>query len=222
MKPGVLTPSSTKYITADEALNFLGMASGAKLTESIVNTFIEDATAEINEAYGGSHFCSTTCVAEYYDAPGLDTQIFTRHFPIISVQSFYYRDSVTDNWSSELTSSLTELTDGYYIDNADAGEIKLWSPINSRYPRYGVAGDGFENVYKISYTFGYATIPGYVKTLCKKMVARQILLFQITNGSSVRCTDLHKDYRDTRSSLWKDINRQLLNIKNRRIAVSSF
>ena len=214
MKPGTLTPSTSKYITAEEALNYLGMASGVKLTKSVIESFIEGATGEINDEYG-SYFCSTTCTNEYYDAPGRDDVLVLMHYPIISVESMYYKLSTSEDCDNLMTESSTFVSHGYWVMDNDAALVRLWTPIRvSGMPRYGVNNTAYEDVYKVSYTFGYSDVPEWVKELCKKMVAVKILRFRQTDGSSASCIDLHRSLRDQISSLKKEIDKTLLRVRS--------
>ena len=219
MKKGTYTPASTMLCTAQQALDVINAETDVRLTTAIIEAKIVMRSSEIQRMLR-SNFIQTVVVDEYYDAPAYDDDVIILiNRPIISVQSIYERSGITDDWSTTITASDTYVNNGYWIKDTGKGWIQLWSPLNMIYPNYGTDGAGLEEAYKISYTFGYATVEAWIQELCAFMVARDILLFQMLYDTD--CAKIQQSIRDTRGSIKKDIDALMVEVKKkRRIGVS--
>ena len=164
--------------------------SGDFPSDSEIVDLIEINEGIINEMCGGVTF-STETVTEYYDHAGQSVLVL-RNFPVVSITSMYELDS--DSYQ-EMTA--TDPGDGstttkrYYLKDSDAGLIWLWSPITDT------------DAYKITYTYGYSSVPSYIQKICELMTCRDVVM---RLHSACETPELQAEYRGAIKLLNTEIN----------------
>lgn len=140
-------------------------------TATTVDSWIADAKAEIDER-SGTTFESTAITSsdyEYHDYDG-EGYIFTKKFPIISVESVEFETkglgAPAASWV-ELTEGRTE--DENFIVYKDLGVIKFHSSRLTAQPIVGM-----QNC-RLEYTHGYSSVPANVTRLATLLVAQRYL-----------------------------------------------
>ena len=117
--------------------------------DPLITDLITRATAIIDQ-YCKRDFNQHTDQTEYYDGDGT-YWIFLKHIPVISVSSVYIDDDLVD---SDEYVVLTE-------QGAIRRKEKIW-PI------------GVANI-KVTYTYGYASVPDAIKDACTRLVVNMFL-----------------------------------------------
>lgn len=146
----------------------LGIDAGNTSKDNLIRRKINQATDMI-EAYCGKnnsqHFASTAYVEEY-DGTGTD-QLSLKNRPVITFTSLEQRGTTlnTNDWS-------TINTNLYFVDNT-AGVIDS---------RFGYLE--FYNMYRATYTAGFATIPSDLAEACVTLAT--YLIDNATTGSGVK------------------------------------
>lgn len=168
--PTDATGSSTYCVKAD----ILGLGSGFEIpstwTDEAINQQIIECESEVN-AYLDSDFSGPKTLTLIADGPGnklMQTRRYT-NLPIISITSITCRDSLEMDWSAGTVWASTDFyADKFYIEAA--GEY-----VNSiRYSTRSKFVKGIRN-YRIIGSFGYATVPSYVKLLTVLLVREKIV-----------------------------------------------
>lgn len=143
------------YCTIGQVISALGQLTYSELGFEDQTSFDKEIMKAILEAQGmidnhtRSAFASTTGV-DVFDGNGGE-RYFPKKAPIISVSKLEDRGVKTDDWT-EISS------DDYYVQ-----EIFI------RYP-FGFEV-GVQN-YQLTYTYGYATVPGDVEFVTKEVASR--------------------------------------------------
>lgn len=137
--------------TVDDVKESLGIDAGNTSKDNLIKRKINQATLFIENYCSLSrdhHFKSTTYTNEQYDGVSKNT-IVLKMRPIISLSSFQGRNAVTsDGGFEDIESEL------YYLDSS-AGVLELLFNTVSSW-----------NMYQVTYTAGYATIPSDLAEAC--------------------------------------------------------
>jgi len=148
-----------KYATVDDVRNFTNVNS-AEFSDAQITSMIEYAESFIDARTGHDFTEGGVTLTEYYDGNGTDS-FFLNHFPVLSVSSLSV-DANNDGTYTELTEGRTN---DYVLYN-DVGRVVLTDDCNttSVWPDYPKS-------IKITYTYGYSSVPDYVKFLTVLIVA---------------------------------------------------
>lgn len=142
----------------------LSIDAGDTTKDNLITRKINQATDMI-ESYcnldNDHHFASTTYTNEEYDGSGTD-QLSLRARPVITFTSLEQRSS-TQNINDWVTLSSTD----YFVDD-NAGVIDALLGFYYRW-----------NLYRVTYTAGYATIPSDLAEACATLAA-----FMVENGTT--------------------------------------
>ena len=142
-------------ITAAEAKAYMGVDSSDSTKDTIIGTFISDASLWIEGYLGRKVKGSQAITTEVGNGSG--TEIFYPKFPpVTAVSTLKYRGSPTDSWS-DLVSNASNII----IDPIDGDYIEVYG---TNFPA------GRSNI-QVTYTAGYATTPNEIKQVCYEMVA---------------------------------------------------
>lgn len=147
----------------------LGISAGNISKDNLLKRKINQAT-QVIEGFCAlaqdHHFASTTYTQEEYDGTG-SNQLILKMRPVISISSFQYRDTSTnDNSWSDVESEL-------YFPDTNAGVIDLLFSQSKNWNRY-----------RVTYTAGYTTIPSDLAEACVSLAA--YLADNSTSGSAVK------------------------------------
>jgi hypothetical protein len=142
----------------------LSIDAGDTTKDNLITRKINQATDMI-ESYcnldNDHHFASTTYTNEEYDGSGTN-QLSLRARPVITFTSLEQRSS-TQNINDWVTLSSTD----YFVDD-NAGVIDALLGFYYRW-----------NLYRVTYTAGYATIPSDLAEACATLAA-----FMVENGTT--------------------------------------
>ena len=155
------------YCTADDVKNYLNSSAfsstdstGDFPSDSVINSMIENNEEIIDELC--DTIFTTKEVTEYYDHDASNDLLILDHYPVVSVSAVYELQS--DYSYEELTETRDrDMDDSYYLKDEKAGIIILSDPITD------------VDAYKVTYTYGYSSVPKYVKKLCILMTVRDII-----------------------------------------------
>ena len=166
-----------KYCTAQQVYNKTGLsATEIDLTSNV--DIIEDAEAEL-EALAGRKFVSGTTVTEYLNGTKKDilgysgTQCVSfnlRFYPIQSITEFKFLDidgSATDTFDTLTSTQVTNgtyYTEDYWLNTGFDSATTSVIPYGKVTMKTDEVPVGNQNI-KISYTYGYATVPSVVRAL---------------------------------------------------------
>lgn len=163
--------NSWHLTTLADVKESLSIDSGNTSKDNLIIRKINQATDMI-EAYCGKnndqHFVSTAYTEEY-DGTGI-AQVVLKNRPVISLTSFKQRNT-TEN-ENDWTDIDSEL---YFLDD-NAGVIDL---LFTAIPNW--------NLYQVSYTAGFATIPSDLAEACATLAS--YLVENSTTGSAVKKKD---------------------------------
>lgn len=140
-------------------------------TSTTVDSWIADAKAEIDER-SGMTFESTAITSsdyEYHDYDG-SGYIFTKNFPIISVESVEFETGGIGG-TAETWVAYTEgrTVNDEFVVYKDLGAIKFHTSDTRSMPLAG-----FQNA-RLEYTYGYSSVPANVGRLATLLVAKRYL-----------------------------------------------
>ena len=140
-------------ITAAEAKAYMGLSGSDK--DTIIGTFITDASTWIEEYLGRKVVASQTVTEEVGNGTG--TEYFTPKFPpVTAVSTLKSRGSPTGSWAAIVSDSSNILID----------------PINGDFVElYGTTFPAGRSNIQITYTAGFASMPNEIKQVCYEMVA---------------------------------------------------
>lgn len=129
----------------------LGIDAGDTSQDNLIKRQINRATLYIESFCSlprDHHFASTTYTQEEYDGTGRNT-IVLKMRPVITMSSFQSRDSNqnTDDW--------TDVESELYFTDLTSGVIELLFGARKSW-----------NVYRVTYTAGFATIPADLAEAC--------------------------------------------------------
>lgn len=167
-----------KYTTIEKVQDFTGLTFTNTSTADLPsNTAIYDwiswAEDYIDNILGYT-YKGINVVDEYVNFESYSDTFYTSHFPLLSVES------ISVNSGTLFVPSWTELSSTEYaISTKDVGKIKL-----------AVALDSLDHRVKISYWYGYQTVPKNVEELATKLVARNIVKFIMNNKASSAGTEI--------------------------------
>jgi len=158
--PALVAYALTDLTTAKEYLGITG-ASKDDLIRRLIN-----ASTDYIENYCKRRFISTTHTNEMYD--GNETnEIQTINYPIISITSLAYRDSLDYSGTGDWTT--VNASDYYY--EANTGRVYI---VGSKLSfDTGIAGSGFQagfRNWRLTYVAGYATIPYDLEEACLQLI----------------------------------------------------
>ncbi len=198
------------YCTVDDVLRRFGMKEKDLppewgLNVADIQSFVDKNEGIIDDLYNGT-FEPTTITDEYMDPPGKDNEVITLQKPITSVTSMSRRTG-TDSWTLLTDATPTHnnsQSDGFIVRDSSAGIIKLTSNYEHPGHTYGDDYSGWDDLYKITYSSGYAIAPPWVKELCVNMGQRDVVLVRMHNGST-EAKDLLDAYRGTLKYLTNEI-----------------
>lgn len=145
---------SYALIDVDSVKETLGIPSSNTSKDNLIRRKINQAT-EMIVGYCNRRFDEQTGVVEYYDGSGLE-QLLLRNRPITATTTFTLEARDTSLNDNDFT---TVDTDHYFVDTA-AGVIDGLSTFSGRYDRY-----------KVTYSYGWATIPSDVAEACASLAA---------------------------------------------------
>lgn len=137
--------------TLSDVKESLGIDAGDTSQDNLIKRQINRATLYIESFCSlprDHHFASTTYTQEEYDGTGRNT-IVLRMRPVITMSSFQSRDSNqnTDDW--------TDVESELYFTDLTSGVIELLFGARKSW-----------NVYRVTYTAGFATIPADLAEAC--------------------------------------------------------
>lgn len=105
---------------------------------------------------------------EYYDHNGEEI-LLSRHFPIVSVTELAEIQS-DFTYSALIETRNTDNSDGFFIKDADSGQIYISDPTSDL------------QAYRLTYQWGFSTTPKIIQRLSTYMVARDIL-FRLSSSN---------------------------------------
>lgn len=144
--------NNNALVTLEEVREYFGWTSTNTDNDNFIESLI-NYTSDLFENYCEVDNFKSTSVTEYYDGEG-EKYLFLNNIPIVSITSIY--DDVNWVWGEDTIVASTD----YRI-------------VNKNY----IVGlneftEGDQNI-KVSYTYGYATIPGDLKMVCIEEVIRK-------------------------------------------------
>lgn len=145
------TLNSWALTTVADLKESLGIDAGVTSVNNLLIRKINQATDMIEAFCGknnGQHFASTTYTDEEYDGSGT-SQLSLRNRPVITFTSLSERNT-TENENSWNTID----TENYFVDST-AGVVESLFTFNRHW-----------NLYKATYTAGFATIPSDLAEAC--------------------------------------------------------
>jgi len=158
------------YSTYSDVGKLLGMTftSSSNPTNDTVASFITDADAFI-DSFCGHDWNLHNDTVEYYDGIGYGPRaglIMLNHHPVISISQVEYWDGT--QWKNDTVEGKpneypTMQTYEFY---AERGEIRF----------YKLRLDGLKR-YRVTYTWGYTTVPTYVKDLSASLAALAVIAY---------------------------------------------
>lgn len=137
--------------TVADVKESLGIDAGDTSKDNLIIRKINQATLFIENYCSLSrdhHFKSTTYTNEQYDGVGKNT-IMLRMRPVITLSSFQGRSAVTSD------GSFTDIESELYFTDLSAGVLELLFNTTNSW-----------NMYQVTYTAGYATIPADLAEAC--------------------------------------------------------
>lgn len=140
--------------TLSDVKETLGIASSNTTKDNLITRKINQAT-EMIVGYCNRRFDEQTGVVEYYDGSGLE-QLLLRNRPITATTTLTLEARDTSLNDNDFT---TVDTDHYFVDT-DAGVIDGITTFSGRYDRY-----------KVTYSYGWATIPSDISEACASIAA---------------------------------------------------
>lgn len=162
------------YCNAQDVYDFMGI-DDTSINPNAINLIIEGISKEIDNRTNSS-FISNTATDEYHDGLGsFRRDYFTKHVPILAISAL----STTQNTSDEST-TWTELTEGRgedFIKYTETGKITI---INGSY-----IPPETEQGMKVTYTWGYSSIPNDIRRLAILMCARDLRLATASKNIAV-------------------------------------
>jgi hypothetical protein len=161
--------ASALYCNTSDVYSFMDI-DDSKINPNTVNLIIEGVSKEIDSRTNSS-FISNTATDEYHDGQGsFRRDYLLAHAPIISVSSL----STTQDISGETTTwdALTEGRAYDYIYKTDIGKVTI---IDDDY-----LPPETEDALKVTYTWGYSSIPNDIRRLAILMSARDLRLAKHT------------------------------------------
>lgn len=181
----------------------LWISSGGKFSIETAERLLTIKSGNINR-YHGMNYDQTTVTNEYYDIIG-NPHIVLRKFPVISISSLAL-------WNGTEYEAQTEgnnrITDDFYIEDSDAGMVRFWSQPSSG-----------KRMARVTYSYGYATIPDYVKDCCAYMVAVEI---GMSREFMEKCKDEGRKWKIIIEQWSKKIDKLLDEIKQTPLGVEMF
>lgn len=165
---------TTTYCNYQEVYNKTGLST-TEIASAIVDSLILDAEAEL-ESICGRKFTNANSITEYLSGRDKDlignygTSFIVTHHPIQSITGLYLVDEDGAAVSTFDTLSTAEINAGTY-ENDDYW-IEVWNDAISN----AIKPNGYiklktvtipegKNNIKVSYTYGYATVPQMIKNL---------------------------------------------------------
>jgi len=162
------------YTTISEISAELGgfsLTASSVPTSTQVESWISDAEKEVNEVTGRvwESTTITSSAYEYADYHG-NGRIILQNAPVISVESVEY-DSDGIGAASTAWSTITEgrLDTNGFVLYKEEGLLNLHSSTGKQVPT------GLQNV-RITYTYGYSTVPLHIKRITTLIVAKRLIL----------------------------------------------
>ena len=142
-------------------LNGVSITTSSTPSSSTVENWIAEVDSEIDLRTGQS-WTSTTVSDEVYDYDG-SGYLMLLHAPVLSVSTASYET----NGIGADSESWTDLTEGRtedYIVYLSDGEIDFHKTVSA----------GKQN-FKITYTYGYTSVPSYIQRLATLMVVQRFI-----------------------------------------------
>jgi len=167
-----------KYTTLEKVQDFTGLTFINTATSDVPsNTAIYDWISwaeDYIDGILGYTYKGVNVVDEYVNFEGASDTFYTAHFPILSIESVYVNNGTlfAPTWV-EFTSA------DYAIAAQEVGRIKL-----------AAALDRLDHRLKISYWYGYQSVPKNVEELATKLVARNVVKYVINNKVSSAGTEI--------------------------------
>jgi uncharacterized phiE125 gp8 family phage protein len=158
--PALVDYALTSLSTAKE---YLGISGTSK--DDLIRRLI-NASTEYIENYCKRRFISTTHTNEMYDGNNY-SEIQLKNYPIVSVSSLQYRDSL--DYSGGGSWESVNASDYYY--EADTGRVYVVSGNLSF--ESGISQRGFNHGFRnwrVTYIAGYATIPYDLEEACLQLI----------------------------------------------------
>lgn len=132
----------------------LGIGSSVTTYDNLITRKINQAT-EMIIGYCNRRFDEQTGVVEYYDGTDLQ-QLLLRNRPVTATTTFVLQSRNTSLNDDDFT---TVPTDQYFVDTA-AGVVDGIASFSGSYDRY-----------KVTYSYGWATIPSDIAEACASIAA---------------------------------------------------
>lgn len=168
--------------------------SSSEISTSIVDSLIIDAEAEL-ESIAGRKFSNGNAVTEFINGPKKDIvgysgtyarTINLNHYPVQSITSFVVNDingsavrTYTNLSSANISAGIFETTD-YYLALSNDSLINLIIPYGKIVLKTDIFPTGTNNI-KVSYTYGYATVPTIIKRITA-LIAGQMAWVSVMGG----------------------------------------
>jgi len=159
-----------------------------KPTAAQVTKFLERATKTIDRFSGHDWLLHTLTTPEYHDAVSVGVLagvIKLKHKPVLSVDKVEYYDNSSQTWVTAI--------------EGKAGE----HPENETYEVYLESGKIEFNtlrllgkkLYRVTYTYGYESVPEFVNDLCAMLVALKVIAIKTgPSMASYTLGDLNVSY----------------------------
>ena len=152
-----------------------------QISEAKVLRLILKSTGVIEEWNGDRPFIETEDL-EYIELCGLD-RIMTRGYPIITVTKLEVQET-DDSWT-ELEQGRDDNSDDYFVESERSGLIRFHNVPTESWCR-------------VTYTYGYETLPYWLRDLCSKMVAKDMFRLKPFDEN---CDNLFRYWMDEVKSL---------------------
>lgn len=181
------TPSGTDYTTASlvavELKAAAAFSSSTEPTLSTVSNWIAEESRYI-DSLTNSVFSEVTASSEVHDYDGSGIFRFPCS-PLTEVTTVEYNENGPGDSPSWLTLQSGE---GYnYLEYLDEGEIEFIHGINATNKLTPARG---KRKFRLTYTKGYATVPGTIQKLATKLVTKRIIESLINSQSNTEGGDI--------------------------------
>jgi len=140
--------------TVSDVKETLDIASSNTTKDNLIARKINQAT-EMIEGYCDRRFKEQTAQVEYYDGNDIDA-LLLRNRPVTSTTTFTLEARDTSLNNNDFS---TIPADNYFVDNA-AGVVGGLSAFTGRWDRY-----------RVTYSYGYSTIPSDLAEACATLAA---------------------------------------------------
>ena len=145
-----------------EAYTGVNFSDGIGPTDNEINTILIPNASRLLDDFAGRQLAgSTAIVDEYHDVHYRQRHLVLNFRPISAIANIWRVDSQGNE--TALIQGRTRSTDDYWLDDGAAGLVRFEGAFLYDSP----------NQLKVSYTYGYATVPIYAKMACIALVASQ-------------------------------------------------